>query len=190
MSKKLVILIGPHAVGKMTVGQELAKITNLKLFHNHMSIELALKLFDYGTPEWRELNSSIRQKVFELFAGSDFPGLIFTFMCDFDDHWDLKYLEDLIALFKTSGAECHVVELCADFDERIERNKSENRLSNKESKRNTSRSEAEMRNSSAKYRLNSFEDEKLPFESYIKIDNTNLLPSTVAQMITDKFSLS
>ena len=32
---KLVIIFGPHAVGKMTVGQELAKITDLKLFHNH-----------------------------------------------------------------------------------------------------------------------------------------------------------
>ena len=39
---KLVWLIGPHAVGKMTVGQELAKMTDLNLFHNHMSIELAV----------------------------------------------------------------------------------------------------------------------------------------------------
>ena len=36
---KLVIIFGNLAVGKMTVGQELAKITNLKLFHNHMTIE-------------------------------------------------------------------------------------------------------------------------------------------------------
>lgn len=35
MSKTLVIILGPHAVGKMTVGQELAKITDLRLFHNH-----------------------------------------------------------------------------------------------------------------------------------------------------------
>ena len=40
---KLVLLTGPQAVGKMTVGQELAKITGLKLFHNHMTIDLALK---------------------------------------------------------------------------------------------------------------------------------------------------
>ena len=190
MSKKLVIIIGPHAVGKMTVGQELAKITDLKLFHNHMSIELSLKLFDYGTPSWIELNNTIRQKVFELFASSDLPGLIFTYMCDFDGHCDLEYIEKLIALFKTSGADCHVVELCANFDVRIERNKSENRLAHKESKRNIIRSETEMRNSSAKYRLNSYDGEKLPFESYIKIDNTNLLPSAVAQIIKENFKLT
>ncbi|MDF2884003.1 MAG: hypothetical protein K0R54_4569 [Clostridiaceae bacterium] len=37
---KLIIIFGPHAVGKMTVGQELSKITNLKLFHNHMTIDI------------------------------------------------------------------------------------------------------------------------------------------------------
>ena len=36
---KLIFLIGAGAVGKMTVGQELAKITPLRLFHNHMIIE-------------------------------------------------------------------------------------------------------------------------------------------------------
>lgn len=38
---KLVIITGPQAVGKMTVGQELEKLTDLKLFHNHMTIDLA-----------------------------------------------------------------------------------------------------------------------------------------------------
>ena len=36
---KLVLIIGAGAVGKMTVGQELMKITDLRLFHNHMMIE-------------------------------------------------------------------------------------------------------------------------------------------------------
>lgn len=190
MSKTLVIIIGPHAVGKMTVGQELAKITGMRLFHNHISIELALKLFDYGTPEWRELNGTIREKVFELFANSDHAGLIFTYMCDFDDHYDISYIVDLLSLFKSGGACCHVVELCADFEVRLERNKSENRLANKESKRNLERSETELRKSSAKHRLNSYEGEKLPFESYIKIDNTDLSPTLVAKMIKEKFKLS
>lgn len=44
---KLVLIIGDTAVGKMTVGQELAKITDLRLFHNHMMIELVLEVFGY-----------------------------------------------------------------------------------------------------------------------------------------------
>ena len=36
---KFILIIGPQAVGKMTVGQELAKMTGYKLFYNHMTIE-------------------------------------------------------------------------------------------------------------------------------------------------------
>ena len=42
---KLVIIIGSGAVGKMTVGQELMKLTGLRLFHNHMAIEPVLAVF-------------------------------------------------------------------------------------------------------------------------------------------------
>lgn len=189
MSKTLVIIIGPHAVGKMTVGQELAKITDLRLFHNHMSIELTRKLFAHREKEWRVLNETIRQTVFELFAKGDFPGLIFTYMCAFDVQSEFDYLQKVIDLFEANGANCYVVELCADFEERLIRNKSENRLLHKESKRNLEWSEAEMRATSEKYRLNSYEGENLPFEHYLKIDNTNLTPDAVAKMIQSHFAI-
>ena len=48
---KLVIIIGNAAVGKMTVGQELAKITGLRLFHNHMMIEPVLEIFGGWRPD-------------------------------------------------------------------------------------------------------------------------------------------
>lgn len=47
----LIMITGPQAVGKMTVGQELAKLTNFKLFHNHMSIDLVNNFFSYSTKE-------------------------------------------------------------------------------------------------------------------------------------------
>lgn len=190
MQKTFVIIIGPHAVGKMTVGQVLSGITGLRLFHNHMSIELARKLFAPSErEEFQSLNRAIRQKVFELFATRDLPGLIFTYMLPFDQQEELDYLMGLIRLFQSNGAKCCVVELCADFDVRLVRNKSENRLLHKESKRNLQWSEAEMRETSQKYRLNSYEEEKLPFESYMKIDNTNLSPDEVARMIKERFAL-
>ena len=45
---KLVFLIGGAAVGKMTVGQELMKITGLQLFHIHMTIEPVSEIFGYS----------------------------------------------------------------------------------------------------------------------------------------------
>lgn len=190
MQKTFVIIIGPHAVGKMTVGQELAKITGLRLFHNHMSIELARKLFAPSeVEEFKALNGTIRQKVFELFATRNLPGLIFTYMCAFDFQSDLDYLKGLVELFKSNGAKCCVVELCADFDVRLVRNKSENRLLHKESKRDLDWSEAEMRSTSEKFQLNSYDGEELPFENYMKLDNTNIAPDEVAKMIKTHFAI-
>lgn len=190
MQKTLVIIIGPHAVGKMTVGQELAKITGLRLFHNHMSIELARKLFAPNeVEEFRELNRTIRQKVFELFAAGNLPGLIFTYMCAFDCQSDLDYITGLVETFKSNGAKCCVVELCADFDVRLIRNKSENRLLHKESKRDLDWSEAEMRETSEKFRLNSYDGEKLPLENYMKLNNTNIAPNDAAKLIKTHFAI-
>ena len=44
----IVLLFGPQAVGKMTVGEELEKKTGLPLFHNHMTIDLVVKFIPYG----------------------------------------------------------------------------------------------------------------------------------------------
>ena len=46
-----------------------------------------------------------------------------------------------------------------------------------------------MRATSEKYRLNSYEGEELPFENYLKIDNTNLDPDEVAKMIKTHFAI-
>ena len=190
MQKAFVLILGPHAVGKMTVGQELAKMTGLRLFHNHMSIELSRKLFAPNErEEFETLNNIIRQNVFEMFATRDLPGLIFTNLCAFDNPDDMKYLTDTIDLFKINGINCYVVELCADFDVRLVRNKSENRLLHKESKRNIEWSETEMRATSQEWRLNSYDGEELPFENFLKIDNTNITPEIVAKKITEHFAI-
>lgn len=188
--REFVVIIGPHAVGKMTVGQELAKITGLKLFHNHMSIELVNRFFDsHESEEGRYLNSLIRSEIMKTVAQSNLKGLIFTYMFAFDEQSEYDYINGLIDLFEKNGAVCYIAELCADFDVRLGRNKTENRLANKESKRDLAASEAEMHSTSSKYRLNSYDGEKLPFANYMKIDNTNLEPETVARMIADNFDL-
>ena len=75
---KLVLLVGDGAVGKMTVGQELAKITDLRLFHNHISIEPVLEVFGEIN---KEVIHDFRESVFRNFAKSDKYGLIFTYIC-------------------------------------------------------------------------------------------------------------
>jgi len=47
----LVFLHGPPAAGKLTVGREFARVTNSKLFDNHISIDFAKNIFEFGIPD-------------------------------------------------------------------------------------------------------------------------------------------
>jgi len=184
----LVILFGPHAVGKMTVGQELSKLTDYKLFHNHMTIEPVAALFDRDPQLMWPLVTQFREMIFEAFIHSQNKGLIFTYMWALDEPSDAMYLQGIENRFKASGGTVYYVELCADRLIRLERNKSFNRLEHKPSKRDLQHSETMFNTLEAKYRLNSYPDE-IQKEHYIKIDNTDMEPSVVAQRIQDLFHL-
>lgn len=182
---KFVFLIGNAAVGKMTVGQELAKITELRLFHNHMTIEPVLEIFgQFNSEAIRRL----RQVIFEEFAKTDNYGMIFTYMWAFDQQADWDYVEYIKSIFLPYGTEFYYVELVASREARLERNATENRLSQKASKRNVELSNQRLISDDAHYRLESREGE-IPFENYLKIDNTSLAPDVVAQRIKKQFDL-
>lgn len=183
---KFVLIFGPQAVGKMTVGEELAKTTGLRLFHNHMTIELVSHFFSYGSEAGKRLVHLFRQEIFEEAAKSDLDGLIFTFVWALDQQEDWDYVENICNIFKSKGGSIYFVELEADLEERLERNKSPHRLEEKPTKRNLEFSERNLRSSLEKYRLNS-EDGEIKEENYLRINNTNLSAETVAQMIREKF---
>ncbi len=182
---KLVFLFGNIAVGKMTVGQELMKITGLRLFHNHMTIEPVIEIF--GKYDGRIVNR-LREVIFEEFAKSDCEGMIFTFVWAFDQQSDWDYVDHVSTLFKDQGAEVYYAELVADQGTLLQRNETENRLKHKASKRDIDFSKNNLLENDIKYRLVSNEGE-ISYENYIKIDNTNLAPEEVAKMIKEHFSL-
>ena len=178
---KLVIIVGSGAVGKMTVGQELMKITGLRLFHNHMMIEPVLDIF--GAFNGKVIQG-LREFIFDEFVKTENEGMIFTVMWAFDMPSDMEYVLHVASKFD----EVYCVELIADQSVRLERTKMENRLQNKASKRDLALSEERVLSEDANHRLVSQPGE-IPFENYMRIDNTNLAPDVVARMIKDKFEL-
>lgn len=185
---KFILVFGPQAVGKMTVGHELEKTTELKLFHNHMTIELVSPFFSYGTESGKRLVKLFRKEIFEEVSKSDLDGLIFTYVWAFDQQSDWDYVDEVCNIFESKGGDIYFVELEADLEERLDRNKSSHRLEHKPTKRNIERSERDLRSSMEKYRLNSKNGE-IKKENYIRINNTNLNPEEVAKIIKEKFLL-
>ena len=181
----LIVLIGSGAVGKMTVGQELMKITDFRLFHNHMMIEPVIEVFgDYCGP----VVGRLREVIFEEFLKTKYRGMIFTYMWAFDMQEDWDYIRSVAERFEATGGNVYYVELVADQAVRLERNRTENRLRNKASKRDLAVSQERLLREDSRYRLVSREGE-IPFEKYIRIDNTRMEPQEAARLIKDKFAL-
>ena len=181
----LIVLIGSGAVGKMTVGQELMKISDFRLFHNHMMIEPVIEVFgDYCGP----VVGRLREVIFEEFLKTKYRGMIFTYMWAFDMQEDWDYIRSVAERFEATGGNEYYVELVADQAVRLERNRTENRLRNKASKRNLAVSQERLLREDSRYRLVSREGE-IPFENYIRIDNTRMEPQEAARLIKDKFAL-
>lgn len=182
----LLFIVGPPAVGKMTVGRELARRTGFRLFHNHHSIEPVLHFFDFGHAAFVRLVEGFRQKVFEEVANSDLPGLIFTFVWAFNLPTEAETLERYATPFRERGGRVLFVELEATLDERLRRNATELRLAEKPSKRDIEGSRRRLLEAEAEYVFNST-GENDGRDDYLRIDNTDLEPAVVAELIMHRF---
>lgn len=182
---KLIFIFGSGAVGKMTVGQELMKITDLRLFHNHMTIEPVLEVF--GTFHTQTLNR-IRDVIFEEFAASDNAGMIFTFMFAFDMQEDWDMVEHIRNIFRPYGTEFYYVELIAPQSVRLERNATENRRCNKASKQDAEAAARRLMAEDEAYRLVSLPGE-ITWDNYLRIENEHIPADQAARMIKEHFKL-
>lgn len=174
---KLMLIYGPPAAGKLTVARELAKQTGFKLFHNHLTIDLALELEPERTPERFELVRMLREAVFTWAAEKDI-NLIFTFVhaSGIDDEW-LHKVDGIIT--KAGGTVCPV-QLIPPHETLFQR-------LNEASRQNSSKltNSAELSKSLDKYEL--YEPVKL--EQNLVIDNSELSPQKVAEEIIAHYSL-
>ena len=180
---KLLLLIGNTSVGKMTVGQELTKITPFRLFHNHMMIEPVLEVFGSFRGD---VIQKLRHIIFEEFAKSDQYGMIFTFMWAFDMQSDWDYLESVKKTFGLSEEDVYYVELVAPQEVRLQRNATENRLKHKASKQNIEFSNQLLTQADETYRCESLPGE-IPFPNYLRLDNSSITAEEAAKLIKDRF---
>lgn len=182
----LLLIFGPPAVGKMTVGREIAARTSYRLFHNHHTIEPLIEIFGYGTEPFNQLNLEFRRRIIEEAAKHEVD-LIFTVVLDVQDPSDVTYLEDITAPVQECGGEVWVLELAADLDTRRERNRGESRLAAKPSKRNLDWSDGNVV-AMEKHQMNTGGATLTPIDSFLsnhphlRVDTTNQSAAKTAEI--------
>ncbi len=184
----VIILCGPPAAGKMTVGKELKALTGYKLLHNHMSLELVHQFFDFGTEHFRNLDKALRFRIFEEVARSSIEGFIFTMVWAFDQKSDEDYIDEIISVFEKTQARVCITELNCHLEQRLQRNRHPERLAEKPSKRDVEASEQRLLKHESQYRMQSLDNE-FPDKPIFKVNNTHLTANATAMKIIQYFKL-
>lgn len=185
-----ILLTGPPAVGKLTVGNALAKRLGYKILSNHDSIELALKFYYFGDKAFNEISDGIRKLVFDTTAKhKEIEGMIFTLVWAFNMESDWEYVADIKSRYESNGWKFHIVELYADLETRLQRNVMPDRLEAKPSKRNLENSRKNLIETDEEHQVSSGGN-MVKDENYVYIDNTDLSPEQVVDQIVTRFNFS
>lgn len=173
----LIFLFGPPGVGKYTVGKELAKITGYRLFHNHLTVDLVLPVFDFGTKPFVDIRHDVWMMVFSRAKKERLPGLIFTYQPEpsVPDY----FIPDLIRLVEDRRNTIYFTELTCDRETLRER------ITDPERQRFTKIMDSEVERYFDRDHLIPEAVHRLKYT----LDNTDLNPVSAAITITNHFRL-
>jgi shikimate kinase len=179
----LVFLIGPPAVGKMTVGQELARRTGFHLLHNHQINDLVSDFFPFGTPAFNCLVRSYRNQFFDA-AAQNGLNLITTGSWAFDEPETTDVIRRFVEPYTAAG-QVYFVELLAPLDVILERNRTENRRRNKKTDWAT---DEYLRQMHAEHQFDS--GDVFPLDlPHLRLKTEHLSAEATAERIRDYFGL-
>jgi shikimate kinase len=114
----LVFLYGPPAAGKYTVGSELAALSGLALFHNHLVVDSVAAVFPFGSLAFRRLREQFWMDVFEAACAED-RSLIFTFQPEGSVAPD--FADRVRQTMTKAGGTILFVHLTLSFEEQVQR---------------------------------------------------------------------
>jgi deoxyadenosine/deoxycytidine kinase len=175
---RLVCIYGPPAVGKLTVANELAKITEFKLLHNHLTFDLVHSIFDTIDDFFWKLVEKYRFDLINVAIEKNIKGLIITHV--YAKPNNDRNIRKLVKIVENSGGEVLFVQLHCDQQELRKRLKHDSRKQFRKMKKVKTLKEI-----MKKYDLCS----AVPHHKNIKIDNTKISPKKTAQIIKDHYQL-
>ncbi|HEX3990952.1 MAG TPA: shikimate kinase [Acetobacteraceae bacterium] len=118
MPMRLVFIYGQVASGKLTIGRELAALTGLPLFHNHLVVDAVSAVFPFGSEPFVGLRERLWLEVIAEAATAG-RSIIFTFAPE--STVDESFPERVRALVRNRGGEVLFVRLLVAPDEQERR---------------------------------------------------------------------
>lgn len=170
---RVIFIFGPAASGKHTIGSLLSEELQVPLFHNHLTVDLAASLFEFGSDGFKNLRASIWMDSFRAAATAG-QSFIFTFHPEKTVQPELiKQLQEIV---EDCGGDVQYIQLlCSE-------NEVENRLTNE------SRAEfGKLRDLDLYRTLREFGQFEYPYmpKAHLAIDSEQMNSSESARIIAE-----
>ncbi|HEV8616502.1 MAG TPA: shikimate kinase [Methylomirabilota bacterium] len=175
---KLIVIYGAPGVGKLTTATAVSTLTGLRLFHNHLSFNLANAVFEFPTPPFLALMETVRLATFEAAARERLAALVFTFVYAAPD--DDGFVQRMIEAVEGLGGELGFVRLSCDAATNEARVVAPDRA-----RLGKLTDVAVLRREMARWNVTS----PIPFRASLEIDNSKLDAHEVARRIAAHFAL-
>lgn len=172
----LIFIYGPPASGKLTVAQELSKLTGYPIFHNHMTRDIVHGLFPKKLEENYELVNILRDDVLKYCTLNNIS-LIFTWV--YDGPEDDEPLKRKVETVTENGGKILFVELTTPHNILLER------VTNDSRKKHKKLTDPEL----LSHLLKSKAYSSIPYNSIFKVDTSTHTPKESAELITEHFNL-
>jgi tRNA uridine 5-carbamoylmethylation protein Kti12 len=178
---KLIFIYGPPAAGKLTVANELAKLTNFKIYDNHQLLDGLSRLFPFNDEKLSQVRMVLARKIrIEIFSQCAQSGVncVTTFGQAGEKYFD--FYRDIKSNVEKFGGEVLFVQLKPSHEALLERVVSDSRkgakIDNRDFLKDKLAREPQI--------FDLFPDVK-----HLSIDNSTLEPSIVAGKICEYYSL-
>jgi cytidylate kinase len=177
MNPKAIIIIGPPAVGKYTIGKILSEKCGCLFLHEHQILDIASTLFVENLDEKITYYFKLRLDIFFDFIKHNKTkrSITTTFVHIFNNDYYNNFISSFLKMFQKNNYDIYVFELDASYAERIKRNTNEDRLKAKPSKQNLEDSIKKITTIEKNARTNSIKSDTLFSNCYHAIINTELL---------------
>ncbi len=174
---KLIFIYGPPASGKLTIASKLSEVTNIPLFHNHLSRDLVGDIYKDKLMDNYELVNQIRRDVMD-YCSKNNTDLIFTYVYE-NEESDHEMVKEMVDIIESNGGVVKFVELTADRNDLISRVDNQSR---KQFKKLTDPEKmTELTEDMSKFSISGIDS--------VKIDTSKLSPDQAVDKIVQEFKL-
>ena len=123
---KLILLHGPPAAGKLTVANYLSAMVGAKVLHNHLTIDLALSIYDeFGQEDFFAFSNKLRRIAISKAHERGVKHLVLTFC--YSSPEDNELVNQYLKLCNDRKIDFYPVFVCPTLDHLLERAQAEGR---------------------------------------------------------------